>query len=263
MTNIIETGFKALAILSIVFLLGFLIKSAMGGGHHGFPLQHADINIANKASLQRGYKYVTNYCLSCHAASYSRYNRVGRDLGISDDQLKENLIFTSNERGEQSKVGDLMKVAISKTYAKEAFGTVPPDLSLLTRSRGVDWVYTYLKSFYLDESRPFGVNNLVFPDVGMPHVLWDLQGWQEKRTHVEDDGHGHEHETVSLELVEQGSKTPAEYDQIIRDITNFMAYLGEPAQQKRKTIGFIVLLFLVIFFVAAYFLKKEYWKDVH
>lgn len=263
MSNIIETFFKLFAIFTILFLIGFLLKSATGGAHHYVPLQKADINIGNKASLQRGYKYVTNYCLSCHAASYSRYNRVGRDLGISEQQLMDNLIFTSNERGEQSKVGDLMKVAMSKTYAKEAFGTVPPDLSLLTRSRGVDWVYTYLKSFYKDDSRPFGVNNLAFPDVGMPHVLWELQGWQKKVTHVEDDGHGHKHETVSLELSELGTQTPAEYDKTVRDITNFMAYLAEPAQQKRKKVGFFVMLFLVVFFVAAYFLKKEYWKDIH
>lgn len=263
MGNIIETIFKLLAIFTILFLVGFLLKAATGGGHHAVPLQKADINIGSKASLQRGYKYATNYCLSCHAASYSRYNRVGRDLGISDNQLRENLIFTSNERGEKSKVGDLMKVAMSKTYAKEAFGTVPPDLSLLTRSRGVDWIYTYLKSFYKDDSRPFGVNNLVFPDVGMPHVLSELQGLQEKTTHVEDDGHGKKHETVSLELSGQGSLTPAEYDEVVRDITNFMSYLAEPVQQQRKTLGLFVLLFLAVFFVVAYFLKKEYWKDVH
>ncbi|HIP69623.1 MAG TPA: cytochrome c1 [Chromatiales bacterium] len=263
MSNIIETIFKLLAVFTIIFLVGFLIKAATGGAHENVPLQKADINIDNKASLQRGYKYATNYCLGCHAASYSRYNRVGRDLGISEKQLIDNLIFTSNERGEQSKVGDLMKVAMSKTYAKEAFGVVPPDLSLLTRSRGVDWIYTYLKSFYRDDSRPFGVNNLAFPDVGMPHVLWELQGWQKKVTHVEEDGHGHKHETVSLELSEPGTQTPAEYDQTVRDITNFMAYLAEPAQQKRKTLGFFVMLFLIVFFVAAYFLKKEYWKDIH
>ncbi len=268
MNTIFEPIFKLLAILSIAVLLFFLLKAAAGGGHHGVPLQKADINLDNKASLQRGFKYVVNYCLSCHAASYARFNRVGRDLGISDKQLKENLIFTSNERGEQSKVGDLMKVAIPKTYAKEAFGTVPPDLSLLTRSRGADWIYTYLKSFYRDDSRPFGVNNLVFPDVGMPHVLWELQGWQEKVTHNAggehaEDGHGENHETVTLELVEPGKLTPAEYDQVARDITNFMAYLAEPVQQQRKRIGFFVLLYLALFFVVAYFLKKEYWKDVH
>lgn len=263
MNTTIETIFKLLAIFTIVILLGFLVKAATSGGHHGVPLQKADINIGNKASLQRGYKYATNYCLGCHAASYSRYNRIGRDLGITEKQLTDNLIFTSNIRGEQSKPGDLMKVAMTKTYAKEAFGTVPPDLSLLTRSRGVDWIYTYLKSFYKDDSRPFGVNNLAFPDVGMPHVLWDLQGWQEKHVHAEDDGHGNKHETVSLELSEPGSKTPAEYDQVVRDITNFMAYLAEPVQQERKKLGFFVMLFLVVFFVAAYFLKKEYWKDIH
>jgi ubiquinol-cytochrome c reductase cytochrome c1 subunit len=274
MNAIFEPLLKFLSIAAIVVLLGFLVKAATGGGGHGtVALQKADVHLDNKASLQRGFKYVVNYCLSCHEASYARYNRVGRDLGISEDQLREHLIFTSNDRGEQSKPGDLMKVAMGRYYAKEVFGTIPPDLSLLTRSRGADWVYTYLKSFYVDEKRPFGVNNLVFPDVGMPHVLWELQGWQEKRIHKDEvaaaDEHGaahgdaHGHETVSLELVKPGALTPAEYDQVVRDITNFMTYLSEPAQKTRKFIGFWVMLFLVVLFVAAYFLKKEYWQDVH
>lgn len=242
-------------ILSLMLVLPTVTFASSGNIH----LDHADVDLDNSASLQRGFKYFMNYCFSCHAASYSRYNRVGRDLGITETQMKDNVIFTTDAKGEQTKVGSLMKVAMTPAYAKEAFGTKIPDLSVISRARGADWIYTYLKSFYLDPSRPYGVNNTVFPDVGMPHVLWELQGWQEK-----EESHGDDHGGApTLNLVEAGSQTPAEYDQTVRDITNFLVYLGEPAQQSRKSIGIFVIIFLLILLVPSYLMKKEYWKDVH
>ena len=240
-----------------VLLLAPTFGFASGGG---VALDKANVDLSNTASLQRGFKYFGSYCMSCHGASYSRYNRVGRDLGITDAQLLENAIFTRDEKGEREKVGALMKVAMQPSYAKEAFGTNPPDLSVIARSRSADWLYTYLRGFYLDSSRPFGVNNTAFPDVGMPHVLWELQGWQEKQ-----EAHGDEHHGggVELKLVEGGSQTPAEYDRTVRDIVGFLVYLGEPAQAARKQYGLYVLLFLFLLFIPAYFLKKEYWKDIH
>ncbi len=258
---------RLLAIILCVLPLGVMASS----GH--MALDKADVDLTNKASLQRGFKYFVNYCLSCHSAGYARYNRVGRDLGIPDKILLENVIFIRDKKNEQLKPGDLMKVTMSDDYAKDAFGTEPPDLTLVARVRGADWLYTYLRSFYLDPSRPFGVNNTVFPNVGMPHVLWELQGWQalrESHAHGEGEGHGEGaaeaggHDgPAQLVLVKQGVQSPAEYDQTVRDIVNFLVYLGEPVKLKRQTLGLFVILFLVLFSVLAYFLKKEYWKDVH
>ncbi len=255
----------------VAWILCVLPLAAMAGGEHA-PLDKADVDLNNKASLQRGFKYFVNYCLSCHSAGYARYNRVGRDLGIPDKVLLENVIFIRDKKNEQRKPGDLMKVTMSEDYAKDAFGTAPPDLTLVARVRGADWLYTYLRSFYLDDSRPFGVNNTVFPNVGMPHVLWELQGWQKLQQPAAaeegEDGHhgaadGAGHAEPRLVLVKQGTMSPAEYDQTVRDIVNFLVYLGEPVKLKRQTIGLFVILFLVLFSVLAYFLKKEYWKDVH
>ncbi|MEZ5479012.1 MAG: cytochrome c1 [Thiolinea sp.] len=221
-------------------------------------LEKADIDLHNKSSLQRGAKYFVNYCMGCHSLKFSRYNRVAKDLGLTDDQVADNLIFTRTE-GETTKVGELMKNGMTAKYGEQAFGAAPPDLSLVGRSRGGDWIYSFLKAFYLDPARPLGVNNAVFANAGMPHVLWELQGWQEMEKH--DNGHGHV--TQELKLVEPGQVAPAEYNQIVRDITNFLVYVGEPAQLHRKGIGIWVMLFLAMFAVLAYFLKKEYWKDVH
>ncbi len=249
-------------LILIVFLLTPLSGFANSGHIH---LDAANIDPSNTASLQRGFKYFANYCLSCHSAAYSRYNRVGKDLGIPDNLLSEEIIFTRDADGEKTKPGYLMKAAITKRFAGKAFGTAPPDLSLVVRSRGADWLYTYLRGFYLDDSRPFGVNNTAFPDVGMPHVLWELQGWQAKKASHEGEEeaeHGHEGSSA-LELAEPGQQTPAEYDKTVRDIVNFMSYLAEPAKSKRQSIGVLVMLFLLVFLVLSYFLKKEYWKDIH
>ena len=248
-------------LIGILFAL-FAPAAAMASGAE-VHLDKANIDLHNQAALQRGAKYFVNYCMGCHSAAYQRYNRMGRDLGIPDELVQQNLIFTRDEKGAPTKIGALMTNAMHKGDAKEWFGAAPPDLTLVARVRGADWLYTYLRSFYKDPSRPFGVNNTVFANVGMPHVLWQLQGMQEKVVEKGVDAHGHEHETTKLVLVQPGSMSPTDYDQMVRDLVTFLAYLGEPAQLKRQQLGVYVLLFLFVFFVVAYYLKKEYWKDVH
>ena len=212
------------------------------------------IDLGDKASLQRGAQVFVNYCLSCHSAGYMRYNRMGEDLGIPDKVIKENMLFATN------KVGDLMKAVMSKEEGKKWFGTAPPDLSLEARYRGPDWIYTYLRSFYIDPKTPSGWNNTVFPHVAMPNVLWELQGIQKGVFKKDKDGAT---EFEHFELVKKGSLTPKEYDSKMRDLTNFFVYMGEPAKLVRYRIGAYVLLFLAVFFVFALLLKKEYWKDIH
>jgi ubiquinol-cytochrome c reductase cytochrome c1 subunit len=237
-------------------LLAPLTAGAAGG--HGPALQDANVDLKDKASLQRGAKYFTNYCMGCHSLKYMRYNRMAQDLGIPDDELQENLIFGD------AKPGDMMTNALHPADGEKWFGTEIPDLTLVTRWRSPDWVYTYLKSYYLDDSRPYGVNNLVFPDVGMPHALASLQGLQKPvyAGHGEHAEGGQAH-VVGVELVEPGELTPAEYDDMVRDITNFLTYVGEPYKLERRSLGLYVLLFLGLLFLLAYYLKKEFWKDVH
>jgi ubiquinol-cytochrome c reductase cytochrome c1 subunit len=224
----------------------------------GNELQAAHNDVSNTASLQRGARNFVNYCLGCHAAKYVRYNRLGKDLGLSDAQIIENLMFT----GERPH--DTMKINMQPQDAERWFGRVPPDLSLIARSRGTDYLYTFLKSFYLDPSRPNGTNNRVLPMTAMPHVLWELQGTQQA---VYDGKSDAENEAVhkefkGFELVQKGTMTPAEFDQFVRDTVNFLDYIGEPMQLERRNLGLRVLGFLFVFFLFAYFLKKEYWKDV-
>jgi ubiquinol-cytochrome c reductase cytochrome c1 subunit len=214
-----------------------------------------------------------NYCFGCHALAFSRYNRMANVIGFPVDPdivgdemasanlklLSENLIFTTNDEGKPTNAGALMKSAIPAKDAGKWFGAPPPDLSLVGRSRGSDWIYTYLKNFYLDPKRPTGVNNTTFPNVGMPHVLWELQGWQTLESHKDESGHEHK----SLHLAKQGSLSPAEYEGVVRDITNFLTYVSEPAQLHRSGYGIFAMLLLLVFIGLAYLLKKEYWKDVH
>jgi len=238
-------------ILSFLLVLLPGLVLAAGGGVH---LDKADIDLHNQQSLQRGAKVFVNYCLSCHSAQFQRYNRMARDIGLTDNQVIENLMFASD------KVGSTMTVAMSRADGKTWFGAAPPDLSLTARSRGVDWLYTYLRTFYVDETRPFGVNNVVFPSVGMPHVLWELQGVQ-KAVYKKDE---HGKDVIDrLEIVEPGKLTPVEYDQTVRDLVGFLSYVSEPVQLERKALGVKVILFLLVLLVVAYLLKKEYWKDVH
>lgn len=250
----------------VLLVLSLMIPSfamASGGGAI-YPNDDIDIDWNDKASMQNGAKLFSNYCLSCHEASFSRYNRVGADLGISDELVSENLIFTTDKHGEKTKVGSLMKTTMTQEYAEHAFGTAPPDLSLIARSRGTHWLYNYLRGFYLDENRPLGVNNGVFPNVGMPHVLVDLEGTKKAIWETQDDGHGGKHEViVGYEQVTKGSMTPAEYDKAVHDLVAFLDYVAEPYKEKRHAVGTGVLIFLFILFILAYLLKKEYWKDIH
>lgn len=241
-------------IIALLFAMPAAVMAAGGGAH----LEKANIDLSDKASLQRGAKLFVNYCLSCHSAAYQRYNRMGQDIGLTDDQVKDNLMLAGE------KIGDTMTIAMPKADAKRWFGNPPPDLSVIARARGTDYIYTYLKTFYIDEKRPFGVNNAVFPDVGMPHVLWELEGMKKAITKTDVDAEGNEHTVITgYEIVKPGSMNEEQYDQAARDMTNFMVYMSEPAVLKRQQIGIWVLLFLVVLFVVAYALKKEYWKDVH
>ena len=237
-------------ILSLLLLVAPALAFANVGGPH---LEKANIDIHDQASLQRGAKLFMNYCLSCHSAKFQRYNRMAQDLGLTEEEVTKNLMFITD------KIGDTMNIAMPAADAEKWFGVIPPDLSVITRARGVDYIYTYLKGFYADPKRPFGVNNVVFPDVGMPHVLWKLQGLQ-KAEFVEHEG---QKVFEKFEPAEGGSLSAEEYDGVARDLTNFLTYVGEPIQAERQRLGKWVLMFLAVFFVLAYLLKKEYWKDVH
>ena len=252
----------------LIVIVGLLFLPSIGwsaGGGHTFPDDRIEIDWDDKAAMQRGARTFVNYCLSCHSAAYSRFNRVGADLGIPDDLVRENLIFTTDVNGEKTKVGELMKTTMTPEYAEQAFGIVPPDLSLVARSRGVNWLYNYLRGFYVDESREgLGVNNGVFANVGMPHVLVDLQGLQAPKYETVTDANGDEQQTlVGFELLKSGSMTPSEYDKTIYELVAFLDYLAEPYKQTRKNVGTGVIIFLFVFLILAYLLKKEYWKDVH
>lgn len=239
----------------LALLLAVAAAPALAAGY--VKLEASNANIGDRASLQRGAKLFVNYCLSCHEASFMRYSRVAEDLGLSEEQVIANLIFTGRA------IGETMTVAMDTDDAAAWFGAPAPDLSLTARAKlgGPDWIYTYLKSFYVDESRPVGWNNTVLANASMPHVLWELQGIQRP---VYAEGHqGDAAHVERLELVKPGSMSPAEYDQAIRDISAFMAYVAEPAALKRQAMGVWVLLFLTVFTFLAWLLKQEYWRDVH
>jgi len=227
----------------------------------------ADISPNDPVSLQRGAQVYVNYCLGCHSAAYMRYNRL-QDLGLTEQEIRDNLIFTG------AKVGELMKIAMDPKDSKEWFGTPPPDLTVIARSRssaagsGGDWLYSYLRGFYRDSARPSGWNNTVYPNVAMPHVLWQLQGEQVLRTETQaiprgSKGEVERFEVQKLVLERPGAMKPADYDRMVADLVNFLAYVAEPSRQTRIDLGIYVLLFLGVLFVLAYLLKKEYWKDVH
>lgn len=236
----------------IAFVLGVgLAGSAVA--QHEAALDEANNNVANTASLQRGAKYFVNYCLGCHSAKYVRYNRLGQDLQLSDQQLLDNLMFT----GEQ--VFDTMNTAMRPEDAARWFSITPPDLSLIARSRGTDYIYTYLRSFYAAPERPTGVDNVVLPGTAMPHVLWQLQGTQ--RAVFATDEHNAE-VFERFELARPGELGVEEFDNVVRDIVNFLDYIGEPIKRERQQLGIRVIGFLLVFLLIAYMLKKEIWKDV-
>jgi ubiquinol-cytochrome c reductase cytochrome c1 subunit len=236
----------------IAFVLGIGVASGAAAQHEA-ALEAANNNIANTASLQRGAKYFVNYCLGCHSAKYVRYNRLGEDLQISDQQLIDNLMFT----GERP--FDLMENAMRPEDAERWFGIAPPDLSLIARSRGTDYIYTFLRSFYIAPDSETGVNNVVLPGTAMPHVLWQLQGTQ--RAVFNTDDHGVE-EFDHFETVRPGELDARAFDEVVRDIVNFLDYIGEPIKRERQQLGVRVIGFLLVFLLIAFMLKKEIWKDV-
>ena len=232
-------------------LIALLMAPALVLASEGeFKLDKAPDRSGNPAALQNGAKLFVNYCLNCHSASYMRYNRL-KDIGLTDKQIESNLMFTAD------KVGELMRVAMQRQDAKVMFGVAPPDLTLIARAKssemgsGPDWLYTYLRGFYRDDSRPTGWNNTLSPNVAMPHVLWELQGEQVM---------GEEHE---LKLEKKGTMSQEDYDAAVGDLVGFLTYMGEPVAGYRKSLGMLVLVGLVVLFSFAYALKKEYWKDVH
>jgi ubiquinol-cytochrome c reductase cytochrome c1 subunit len=210
-------------------------------------------------TLQRGARLFMNYCLGCHTADYHRYSHMARDIGLSEEDVLENLVFTTDDAGEKTKVGSLIASNMTADYAEEAFGVKPPNLALVSRSRGVDWLYTFMRSFYLDESRPLGANNTLYPQVGMPHVLADLQGWRKPIYTTDADGH---EKLEGFQQVTAGSLTADEYDAAITDLVSFLDYLGDPNKEARHSLGIKVMLFLLVFLILAVMLKREYWKDV-
>jgi len=263
----------------IIVLFAFLVavstsNIALAAGGHGAAVDTVHMNMRDKASLQNGAKLFVNYCLSCHSASYARYNRVAEDLEIPENLLKENLMFTSE------KTGDLMKTTMPDEDSKRWFGVTPPDLTLVARVRKPDWIYTYLRAFYLDESSPSGWNNSLFENVAMPHAMYELQGVQRLVGKVETgvhagDAHAADSDVGSaenpiyvvgdakFELEHPGKLSPEEFDVAMTDLTAFLTYLAEPAQLQRTRIGVFTLTFLIILMGLSYLLKKEFWRDVH
>jgi len=240
-----------------LFALLLAIPLAALAEGHGVALDPAPGDIHDKLSLQRGAAIFVNHCLNCHSASVMRYQRL-TDLGLSESQIRDNLLFTGE------KVGETMTAAVDPKIAKAAFGVVPPDLALAARSRSRDWLYTYLRSFYRDPGTKSGWNNTVFPNVAMPHVLWEYQGVQAMQvTKRTDERTGDVIETRKLVLETPGTMKPIEYDAYVADLVNYLAYMAEPAQSQRKLWGILVLFFLAGFFLITLALKREYWKDVH
>ena len=217
---------------------------------------HVDLN--NRPSLQRGAKYFVNYCLGCHSLKYSRYSRVAEDLGIPSDMVAENLVFTGR------RVSETMETAMDPREAETWFGAAPPDLSVMARQKGATYIYQYLMTFYADESRPWGVNNWRFPNTTMPHVLWREQGLQQAQWVEVEDAAGSMRQVIeALALESPGLKMPEEYQRMVADITTFLVYVAEPASIVRRSAGAWVLLYLLMLIGLTYFLKREYWKDIH
>jgi len=242
---------------NVLAVLLLAVSSAAFAEEGGLALDHAPIDLNDRLSLQRGAAIFVNHCLNCHGANVMRYRRL-EDLGLTEAQIKEYLLFTTD------RVGDTMTTALDPKIAKAAFGVVPPDLSLIGRSRSPDWLYSYLRSFYRDPASKTGWNNLVFPNVAMPHVLWEYQGTQALEVEQKmDEGTGEMRATKKLVLERPGKLSPIEYDRYTADLVNYLAYMAEPAQTSRRHWGILVIFFLAGFAVITLLLKKEFWKDVH
>lgn len=249
---------KAMKKLLSALLFAPLLALASGPELH---LDKAPVS-TDPAALQNGAKIFVNYCLNCHGASYMRYNRL-QEIGLSEQMIKDNLMFTAD------KIGEPMRIAMQRDEAKAFFGAAPPDLTVISRSRasefgsGADWLYTYLRSFYRDESRPTGWNNKIFENVGMPHVLYELQGEQVAKVEQKDDGHGNKVKEITLEPGKPGKLSKEDYDKATADLVSYLVWMGEPMAEKRKSIGTGVIAFLGLLFVLSYLLKKNFWKDIH
>lgn len=236
--------------------LFFLASPALATS--SIELMKANIDPKDVLSLQRGAGLFVNYCLSCHSAAYMRFSRAARDLQIPNDVAKSNLLFVTD------KIENTMQAAMRAQDAEKWFGVAPPDLSVIARAKGVDWLYTFLNAFYLDPNRPNGVNNRLFEDTAMPHVLWELQGWQTPVYRTSKDNEAKEEKVLDrLQVTIPGKLDEPSYQGGVRDLVNFLAYIAEPAKMVRERLGASVLLFLGVFSLLCYALKREYWKDVH
>lgn len=241
---------RRVLLLACLGLAPAALLAADSGDLPGYAVQ---VDLSNRAALQRGAKYFVNYCLGCHALAHSRYRRVGEDLGLTDELVRENLVFTGQ------RIGENMTVAMDAADAERWFGAAPPDLSVLARQKGADYIYEFLMTFYRDETRPWGVNNWRFPNTAMPHVLWREQGLQEAETRLVD-GHA---AVVGLAPGVSGRRSPEQYRRMAADLTTFLAYVSEPVRLTRESAGVWVLGFLLLLIGLTYFLKREYWRDVH
>ena len=228
----------------IIILILLLMQPSFIFASEDIYLEKAPIDLSDQPSLQKGARTFINYCLNCHSAKYMRYNKL-LDIGLSKKDIEDNLLFTGK------KIGDPMEISMPVAESKKWFGAAPPDLSVVARSRGSDWIYSYMKGFYRDSSREIGWNNIVYVNSAMPHILWELQGEKEL-----------DQKTGKLSLIKAGKLNEKEYDSVITDLTNFITYMSEPGQLKRKKMGFYVVGFLLLLLVLTIKLKKEFWKDI-
>ena len=241
-------------IIKVLFLLLQIAvyTSTQAASTGGAELLEANVDIGHENSLQRGAQTYFNYCAGCHSIKYMRYNRMAADLGLSEETVKQNLMFANQ------KIGDNINVSMNPDEAAQWFGVTPPDLSVISRVRGEDWLFSFLNGFYVDSAKPTGVNNLYFKDTAMPHVLWELQGYRTLKTNSSLQPATH-----SFETVVSGKLTKTEYEDLTRDLVSFLVYVGEPARLVRYKIGFWVIAFLGLLFIFAYLTKKEIWKDIN
>ena len=250
---------KNILVAVVIALVAVVITPTMATAAETEKMEMAPFksSLKDMPSLQRGARLFVNYCLSCHSAKFMRYNRMAKDLEIPPELVVRNMMFVGE------KIGDPMETTMPKEASEEWFGVTPPDLSLIGRLRGEEWLYNYFRTFYLDENSPSGWNNIVFENVAMPHAMHELQGLQRAVFKVETDPDGNSREVLDyFEKTTAGKMTVNEYDQAVRDLTNFLMYLGEPAKMVRIQYGIWVMLFLGIFVVLARALKKEYWRDI-
>ena len=239
----------------IVFAGVFITAGAFAAGG-GAGLEKANIDLGNKASLQRGAKNFMNYCSGCHSAQYVRYNTIGKHLELSEEQLIDNLMFNAE------KTFETIKASMPAADAERWYGVAPPDMSLIARAKGADYIYSFLKSFYVEEGSPTGVNNTVLPGTAMPHVLWELQGNQKANFEIHTEDGVTTQVFLGFEPLSEGELGAEEYDDFVRDTVNFLAYIAEPVRGERRTLGTWVLIYLVVFLIIARMLKKQIWKDV-